>query len=299
MGRERRLPLHYAAIKGRIHVIKELLSASADSGEEATSQGETALHLAVKNNQLEVLRVLVEHLKQFNKEYILNNKDEHGNTILHLAISTKQHEVVGFLLDEHNLTKGLVDVYSLNKRGLTALDVLLIVQSESGDREIGEILQQAGAMAQATAVDEIQLVTTNNPSDHDEAVTEQRQHESVQWPDYFKYNKIRDSPSEVRNCLLVIAALIATATYQAVLSPPGGVGQDYIESIKNPTTSSTTKPHKAGQSYGLTQFCLVWFFSLYKLSGILLFSSHDASSHNLIPHAVGVEYLTGCNYDYF
>ncbi|XP_019082400.1 PREDICTED: uncharacterized protein LOC104699447 [Camelina sativa] len=44
-----------------------------------------------------------------------------------------------------------------------------------------------------------------------------------QWLDYFKYKKDRVSPKDVRN---VIAILIATATYQAVLSPPGGVWQE-------------------------------------------------------------------------
>ncbi|CAL5362675.1 unnamed protein product [Camellia sinensis] len=74
-GREKRIPLHYAAIKGRIHVMKELLAASPDSVEHVTVRGETALHLAVKKNQIEGLRVLVEHIKDFKKVGVLNMKD--------------------------------------------------------------------------------------------------------------------------------------------------------------------------------------------------------------------------------
>ncbi|KAI7986519.1 Ankyrin repeat-containing protein BDA1 [Camellia lanceoleosa] len=92
MGRDKRIPLHYAAIKGRIHVMEELLAASPDSVEHVTVRGETALHLAVKKNQIEGLRVLVEHLKKIKKEGVLNMEDEHGNTILHLAISGRQYE---------------------------------------------------------------------------------------------------------------------------------------------------------------------------------------------------------------
>ncbi|KAA8519415.1 hypothetical protein F0562_013710 [Nyssa sinensis] len=41
---------------------------------------------------------------------------------------------------------------------------------------------------------------------------------------------------DLRNVILVVAVLVATASYQAVLSPPGGVGQgDNIPSITNTT----------------------------------------------------------------
>ncbi|KAL7178555.1 hypothetical protein ACSBR1_041995 [Camellia fascicularis] len=92
MGRDKRIPLHYAAINGRIHVMEKLLAASLDSVEHVTVRGETALHLAVKKNRIEALRVLVEHLKNIKKEGVLNMEDEHGNTILHLAISGRRYE---------------------------------------------------------------------------------------------------------------------------------------------------------------------------------------------------------------
>ena len=53
----------------------------------------------------------------------------------------------------------------------------------------------------------------------------------------------RDSPSDARTSLLVIAVLVATATFQVALNPPGGLWQD-IDLSKN----GTEPPHLAGTS---------------------------------------------------
>ncbi|WCJ23043.1 Ankyrin repeat family protein [Euphorbia peplus] len=46
------------------------------------------------------------------------------------------------------------------------------------------------------------------------------------WFSYFQYDETRDNPSDARNILLIIVALIAAATFQAGVNPPGGVWQD-------------------------------------------------------------------------
>lgn len=93
-GRERRIPLHYAAIKGRVQVMKELLVACPSSVEEVTVWKETAIYLAVKNNQFEAFVELVEWLRQGERQSIINWKNRQGNTVLHLAVAMKQLEVI-------------------------------------------------------------------------------------------------------------------------------------------------------------------------------------------------------------
>lgn len=232
-GRERRVPLHYAAIKGRVCVLQALLVSSPDSIEEVTSRGESSLHLAVKNSQFEALVILVDHLKEFNKEAMLNRQDEQGNTVLHLAISRKQYEVVDLLLGQNSKYKATIEVNSSNKNGLTPLDTLFLFQSEAGDREIEDILTQNGATKNNN--------NTTKTNQQSQTSTEERAKSPTQkLIEYFKFDSARDSPGEVRNTLLVIASLIATATYQAVLQPPGGVWQD--------DSLSTSKSHTAGKS---------------------------------------------------
>ncbi|KAK6804290.1 hypothetical protein RDI58_002074 [Solanum bulbocastanum] len=233
-GKDRRISLHYAVIKGREHVMKELLVASPDSAEEVTARGETCLHLAVKNHQFERFKLLLENLKEFNMYDILNKKDIQGNTVLHLAVSTKQYEVVDILLDENVVSKGTIEMNSLNKGGLTPLEVLL---KESGDRDIEEILRTSGAVSaeplqssQQEGLPQSWVVPVQDPSNEQSS----REQTRDDWPrsnskklqDFFKYNKTKDPPGKVRDTLLVIAILIATSTYQTVLSPPGGVWQD-------------------------------------------------------------------------
>ena len=86
-------PLHYASIKGRADIISLLLSRSPLCVMEETETGETALHIAVRNNQLETLRVLVDGLKRCNNLVVINWKDKEGSTILQLAAARKNHQV--------------------------------------------------------------------------------------------------------------------------------------------------------------------------------------------------------------
>ncbi|PIN18739.1 hypothetical protein CDL12_08590 [Handroanthus impetiginosus] len=194
-GRERKIPLHTATVKGKVSVVRELLLACADSVEAMTSRGETALHLAVKYYQFDVLSDLMEHVKRFGKVEVISKKDEEGNTILHLAAAKKQHEVFNLVLGEmpaESISK--IEVNSLNKMG-------------------------AGGLRAS----EITIPHLNNQnhlihvgSNHQRTFTSPREITLK----FFQYDVQRDSPSNVRNVLLLIATLITTTTFQAGLSPP-------------------------------------------------------------------------------
>ncbi|XP_057954083.1 ankyrin repeat-containing protein BDA1-like [Malania oleifera] len=87
-----RTPLHFAAIKGRVHVEEELLSKCPQAIREVAVGGSNALHLAVKNNQFEAFKMLLEKLNDDDGE-LVNAKDNEGDTVLKLAMAKKQLQV--------------------------------------------------------------------------------------------------------------------------------------------------------------------------------------------------------------
>ncbi|XP_047309532.1 ankyrin repeat-containing protein BDA1-like [Impatiens glandulifera] len=254
-GKDRCIPLHCAVIKGRLDVVNLLIETDPDSIEKATAQGETVLHLAIKNNQFKTLQILLDQLYRMGKLNLLENKDDQGNTILHLATSRKQYEVINFLLcNKHENSEVMVDVNAMNLNGQTPLDVLLM-HNEMGDnkfdKRMEDILLQAGAKRGPN-----QSSTIEPHSAHVETESQtELSADDITWYTYFKYKEGRDSPGDVRNCLLVIVALITTATYQAILSPPGGAWQD--------SSFGNGKPYIAGRPIMQTYSPVLYGFFLY------------------------------------
>lgn len=92
-GRGGITPLHHVARTGDAELLSELLFTCPSSIEDLTIKCETAVHIAVKNQQMMAFKVLLGWVKRVNKEEILDWKDEDGNTVFHIAASINQTEV--------------------------------------------------------------------------------------------------------------------------------------------------------------------------------------------------------------
>nr|XP_027108952.1 ankyrin repeat-containing protein BDA1-like [Coffea arabica] len=213
-GKGQRTALHYAASKGKVEVIDELLSSCPDCLKDVTFSQETALHLALKCYQFEAFKVLVKYLEIHMLHWIINWRDFNGNTVLHLAASTKQHECIEVLFSSRDIY-ATVKVNAKNFKGVTAADILDIVMESSDDfRSRQLILQHASGDHSTNSVSQAK---------HQPNRADYQSQPSKDWFKYFKFQVQRDSPSATRNALLVVAALIATVTFQAGVTPPSGV----------------------------------------------------------------------------
>ncbi|KFK26730.1 hypothetical protein AALP_AA8G285300 [Arabis alpina] len=265
-GRDGNTPLLAAVMRGKTDVIREIISSCVDCLEDETVQSQTALHLAVLHREIGAVIAIVELITETNRIDVFSKKDEHGNTALHLATWRKNRQMIEVLVQAIPEDSRTFEVNAMNNMGLSALDLLIMFPSEAGDREIYEKLVEAGAQ-KGRDVGTTNVERTTSTSTCQERSTESQSHKDL--VKYFTFKKYRDSPSEARSALLVVASLVATATFQASLTPPGGTWQDSnipaVSQNKTSVNSTNQQAHTAGQSimgtFNGVAFTLFVFFN--------------------------------------
>ncbi|KAA8526000.1 hypothetical protein F0562_007900 [Nyssa sinensis] len=185
-GKERITPLHYAVELNNIDLLVEFLYTCPKSIGDLTIRCETAVHIAVKNKKLEAFKVLFEWLRR-----------------------TDNKKVMKLLINK-------VKKNDRNSEGLTALDIVSWLPQEVDKKEVEHILCHAGAKNASSSSLPARVSTLADLLSLPEGFNER-------WLRYV-INRQRKISSDLRNVILVVAVLVATASYQAVLNPPGGVG---------------------------------------------------------------------------
>ncbi|XP_044497313.1 ankyrin repeat-containing protein BDA1-like [Mangifera indica] len=203
---EGRIPLHLAAMRGRVEVIKELITAKPESI-LVQIHGETALHLCVKHNHLDALKVLVSSVDDVE---FLNSKNLEGNSILQLSTILRQYETTRYLL---SVRKIRVDLNSLTKNGLPAFDG--ICRNGSIQRNL-----QNNPTKETATKDRTTKVQT----------TQSLQKLKSIWRRLCKHKS--DRYEKTRGNLMVVAILMATMSFQIATNPPGGNWQADTTSLK-------------------------------------------------------------------
>lgn len=84
--------MHVAAVNGQTEALVLFLETNPLAVREATTSGETVLHLCVKNYQAEAVRVLIENMNEVDE--LLSSQDNSGRTALRLAAAAKQTQVI-------------------------------------------------------------------------------------------------------------------------------------------------------------------------------------------------------------
>ncbi|MCL7040176.1 hypothetical protein MKW94_001960 [Papaver nudicaule] len=197
---EGRTPLHLAAMKNEVKVMKLLIGSCPEAiHRRLLNTNETILHLCVKHDSFKAMKKLVDYLVG-SREALVNNPaptisvnsvDNNGNTILHLASQDRdlklRLKMLKYLLGSSN-TGVDTDIRNTTPERLTALEMLN--ENERDDLKFG---------CDDTATDEV-----------------------LQNGVEFKRKWIKERV----NTLMIVSILIASIALQAVTTPPGGFFPD-------------------------------------------------------------------------
>ncbi|XP_073155880.1 protein ACCELERATED CELL DEATH 6-like [Henckelia pumila] len=183
-------PVHLAAIEGHVDTISLLLkSCPVDPSELLDKSGRNMLHLAAKNGKFNVVSYILRHPELAK---LINTSDKQGNTALHLATMNWHPEIVSALTWDKR-----VDIKLRNDKRMTALDAAEYYYELNNIPPFRQRLTWAALKAAGTprGKGKIKKVSSNY---------------SVE-----KYK-------ERVNTLLLVSTLVATITFAAGFTLPGG-----------------------------------------------------------------------------
>ncbi|KAK4410907.1 hypothetical protein Sango_0163700 [Sesamum angolense] len=203
--------LDIAVIMDNLEMVKEILSFDQGLCMVKGRDQRTALHYAAIKGRTEIIDELLQSCPDSIQEVTV-----HGETALHLAVKSYQF-----------------DAFCVLVKWLERLSNELIVNT--GDRAGNTLLHLAVSTKQYAT--EVRVCWCSHSSKFYIHKTEtsknfkrtiKRKHDlqpqpSKNWFEYFKFQMQRDSPSDTRNALLVVAALIATVCFEAGINPPSGI----------------------------------------------------------------------------
>ncbi|KAF5447916.1 hypothetical protein F2P56_033432 [Juglans regia] len=249
---EERIPLHLAAMRGHVEVIKELLIAHPGSISRVNLYGDNVLHLCVRYNCLDALKLLVESV---NDKDFVNSKDNDGNSILHLAVmlgqtkhqtdptfqaaaSTRSRcmQTIKYLLSIPELKR---KANAKNRIGnMTALDVSETCHRDFKCIQIQDIPKAAGVRRSKDLNSPLLPALNDEEAQSARPIIEEQPADLSRfrkWWRYFylcRWVKHLQSQSnwidETRGTLMLVATVIATMTFQSGINPPGG-GSEFGE----------------------------------------------------------------------
>ncbi|KAI9114498.1 hypothetical protein K1719_014196 [Acacia pycnantha] len=209
-------PLHFASQKGKISVIEALISDCPECLEQVTAKGETVLHLAVKANQFEAVKVLADNIRRHNLQILLRAEDQKGKTAIQLAAAKKQSQALEVLKEDDEIR----EERHINIEGEGNED------SEASNKEDQKMMssnerqsQQDAILVVMTLIITLTYQALANPPPtlfKDGSTTK------IDWGCIYRGTKEESEKGEEspRNTILVVAALIITLTYQSMANPP-------------------------------------------------------------------------------
>ncbi|XVF83513.1 hypothetical protein PTKIN_Ptkin16aG0494600 [Pterospermum kingtungense] len=235
-GQKGETPLHYViAREEKPELLTRFLEDCPESIRDATTENQTALHIAASNNKGEALKILCNMLSKTDYcQDVVNQKDRNGDSALHIAARDNRHEMIKLLL------KCKADKHATNQAGSTALEVA----HQLNNKESISIPRASFFPRVSTFKYKLQKKTCKYVTKASAVIFKDMDSISI----------------EDRNALLVILGLLLTATFQASLSPPGSVWQGDSSSNSIPNNVSIFEERVPGKSV-MDQYTFLLFYT--------------------------------------
>ncbi|KAL3742357.1 hypothetical protein ACJRO7_017777 [Eucalyptus globulus] len=264
-------PMHLALQHGQYQTVRALMNFDPELIQVYGRGRITPLHYVAEKEGDEELELLAEFLcackssiedltSRFYLTEILNWKDEDGNTVMHIAVSGEPQKEIILALHES------VDLDVKNLQGKTAREIL---------QDYGKMSGIEGSVIKKMLIENIKInVKKKNAVEIFRNLVKLLRcagHVGGRPTPGLSLSKLLSSrltiferltllfvvrDESARNIVFGVAALIATATYQAALSPPGGYWGDNSPNhpakstvvTANSSAIAVEKPHEAGNT---------------------------------------------------
>ncbi|KAJ6417327.1 hypothetical protein OIU84_003108 [Salix udensis] len=190
-------PLHVAAMYGHANVIKRIIHNCPDSGELLDLNGRSVLHFAVLSGKVNVVRCVLEVAEL---QCLVNQADNGGNTPLHLAAIERQTRILRWLIWDER-----VDHRVKNENGHSVFDI---------DESIRETCFTYRCNIMTCMWRKLASVSNRITGKKNPPCADQEAIARIQ------------TYKRMGNTLLLVATLIATVTFAAAFTMPGGFNND-------------------------------------------------------------------------
>ncbi|KAF7145559.1 hypothetical protein RHSIM_Rhsim04G0029200 [Rhododendron simsii] len=205
-----------ASSRGCWKICEKILRVCPESIEARNDKGQHALHLARSS-----ILVPLGYFGKIPPEMweLVNVGDDEGNTPLHLAV--KQNHYVKAILFT---SSGSIDLGAVNKEGLTALDLCESDWQQINIKVCFDIimtwLHRCGNLSSVLNIPETDVVSSKATRSLTWPTPKCAQ--GYSWTTVFTLPSQNDDRKPYINTLALVAALIATLTFAAAFTMPGG-----------------------------------------------------------------------------
>ncbi|XP_050268321.1 ankyrin repeat-containing protein At5g02620-like isoform X1 [Quercus robur] len=275
--------LHISSKEGHVDVTRTLITECPDSCELLDKKDRTALHLAAESGNSKLVKVFLQTLAT---EDLINQQDKEGNTPFHLAAMEGRYALLMMFAKDRR-----IDWMAMNKAGMSTVD---IIQSDkrlkSGKKEkfMSKLNRDGIRLSLERIVDRHTMeVQTLDTEAHGQLIQETERNEPVE------QNKVKDTAliatkkrlkrqEAIRKMIdlnFVVATIIASVTYAAVIQVPGGNDDDDGE--------ATLRENKYFKIFMIFNAC-AFVFSLLSM----LF--HFCIGHVSLSSSIGLIYASLC-----